>query len=919
MDDFFFLLAILVGGFLLIAPILGIIGFFRSLNDRVELEVLRAKIERLAAELAGLRDPLQPAVPEAAPKSPPLPEPPLSVQAPPPPEPAFDQVEAPKAPAPSAAPAPTARRAGSLEESLTSRWLVWLGAATLALAGVFLVKYSIDRGFFGPGVRIAMGLAMAALLVAGGEWLRRRPLQQAIASLKPDYVPPALAGAGLFTAFASVYAAYGLYDFLSPMVAFVLLALLAFGGFALALLQGPFIAVLALLGGFATPLLVSTGNPMAWGLFPYLTVLIAAALALVRLRTWWWLSWGVLAGAALWVLIWFVAAWRPGDGVAVGLFLLLLAGAFLLVRHGRGASIELVTWQKGFKALAKPELVACCAAAVVAVLTFVLVRVDGYQTASLMTWAALAILFLAIGYREAVFDALGLLAALLTTALVATRHLPQIVTAPEPYMVIDGQVHGYVPGPLLPPELAPFLLMALGFAALFGGLCFVALWGARRPGLWASLSVGLPLLLLVVAYWRVTGFAVDLKWSATSLALGGLFLVAATPVERHRAARGLDLVLGLYAAGVVAALSFALAMALEEAWLTAALSLQLPALAWIHDRLRLRPMRMVALVVAALVLVRLALNPYVLDYSLGSIPGLNWTLYGYGLPAAAFWYALRRFRRSEDDLLVMVLEAGTLALVTLLITFEIRSLVAGSLASPDYRLLERALQSTAWLALAYGLLLQYRKHARKVMFWGWRILAGLAAGQTLLLQLLLRNPLWSGESVGAWPILDVLLLAYLLPAGFALLFAREFRRTGQEPLAKLAGAAGLVLIFVYLSLEVRHWFHGPVLSHGRVSDGETYTYSLVWLGFALALLGAGLRSGIAALRYASLVVLLGTVAKVFLIDMAALSGLLRVASFLGLGFSLVGIGFFYQRFVFPPRGGKTGEAPQADGRPLAMS
>ena len=57
----------------------------------------------------------------------------------------------------------------------------------------------------------------------------------------------------------------------------------------------------------------------------------------------------------------------------------------------------------------------------------------------------------------------------------------------------------------------------------------------------------------------------------------------------------------------------------------------------------------------------------------------------------------------------------------------------------------------------------------------------------------------------------------------------------------------------------------------------------------------------AALRYASLALVMLTVAKLFLFDMSALAGLWRVASFLGLGLSLVGIGWLYQRFVFPPR------------------
>ncbi len=62
------------------------------------------------------------------------------------------------------------------------------------------------------------------------------------------------------------------------------------------------------------------------------------------------------------------------------------------------------------------------------------------------------------------------------------------------------------------------------------------------------------------------------------------------------------------------------------------------------------------------------------------------------------------------------------------------------------------------------------------------------------------------------------------------------------------------------------------------------------------------RLRIAALRYAFLVVLLETVLKVFLVDMSDLDGLFRALSFLGLGLCLVGIGYTYQRLVFPRHG-----------------
>jgi len=90
-----------------------------------------------------------------------------------------------------------------------------------------------------------------------------------------------------------------------------------------------------------------------------------------------------------------------------------------------------------------------------------------------------------------------------------------------------------------------------------------------------------------------------------------------------------------------------------------------------------------------------------------------------------------------------------------------------------------------------------------------------------------------------------------------------------------------------------------VLAGGAVGDSELYAYSAVWLVYALSLLAAALWTRIAALRYASLALLVLTVVKVFLIDMSALAGLYRVASFFGLGLALVGIGYLYQHYVLP--------------------
>ena len=83
-----------------------------------------------------------------------------------------------------------------------------------------------------------------------------------------------------------------------------------------------------------------------------------------------------------------------------------------------------------------------------------------------------------------------------------------------------------------------------------------------------------------------------------------------------------------------------------------------------------------------------------------------------------------------------------------------------------------------------------------------------------------------------------------------------------------------------------------------MSNLEIYSYSLAWLLFSVALLFFGTLRHNYALRIASLVVMILTVGKVFLYDASQLEGLMRVFSFLGLGLSLLGISWFYTRFVF---------------------
>ena len=157
---------------------------------------------------------------------------------------------------PRAPPLPQAQP--GFEERIGTRWVVWVGGLTLALGGFFMVRYSIDAGLLGPGVRTLLGGAFALALLAAGEWTRRKESISAIEALPIANIPAILTAAGTAVAFATVYAAYALYDFLAPATAFILLGLVALGTLAAALLHGPALAGLGIAAAFVTPILVSS-------------------------------------------------------------------------------------------------------------------------------------------------------------------------------------------------------------------------------------------------------------------------------------------------------------------------------------------------------------------------------------------------------------------------------------------------------------------------------------------------------------------------------------------------------------------------------------------------------------------------------------------------------------------------------------
>lgn len=769
--------------------------------------------------------------------------------------PSLPEAKAPPAP-------PPAKPRLSTERALTERWLVWLGGLALALGGAFMVKLSVEQGLLGPEVRVVLGILAGAGLMAGGHWLKRRSAANSL----PWQVPPVLVGAGGSMLFAALFAAHGLYHMIGQLPAFAALALVAATVALMSVAHGPYVAGLALVGAYAVPLLVRSDSPNAVGLFAYLLVVSAGLLALLRWRAWLWLAWGVLVASAGWTVVWLFGQWQTGDEVVVGAYLLALFGLFAAFRLG----IPQVPALAGRIEAPQARRVVLIAVMVIAALVVPVAGAGNFSSVGLALPLLLGLGCVAFGRHDRAFDTLPWVAALALLGVLAAWDWP----APRPFAVTAG----------------------LG-AVLWGvGGFFLAL-RAPRPWVWAAGMAALPAALLAVAYWRLSGLVPDWGWSTAAVFLAALQVAAAERFNRYRGRDGFEAALAAAATGVVAALALAATFALAEAWLTVALAVLVAGIAWVEGVLRVPGLRKVALVVAGAVVVRLVANPSLLDYALPADTLVNWLSYGYGLPALAFALAARMFRRGAEDLLVAVLEAGAVTFATLLVNLQIHVRMGGGLdfdhAPP---LAEGSLQAVAWSAGAAMLFLLHRRGGSRVLLGAGWVLWGLATAQAVLVQALFDNPLVTGVPIGEGAVINLLLLAFAAPAA---LYALHAVLAPERPAWARPACAGLALAFAFLwvSLEVRHAFAGPRLDATQVSDAEMWVYSVVWLLGGAAMLAGGIWRRHILLRRAGLGVVLLVVAKVFILDMAQLSGLWRALSFLGLGGVLVAIGGLYRRFA----------------------
>ena len=166
----------------------------------------------------------------------------------------------------------------SMEFAVASTWLLRLGVVILVMGIGFFLKYSIDKGWLAPTGRVAVAILVGVGLLVGG-----------IRLLGTLYhlLGQGLIGGGIATLYFSIFAAVSFYHLIDAYTAFALMALVTVAAGVMAVrFDSLLIAVLGILGGYGTPILLSTGEANFVGLFAYMTLLGCGVLGISLKKNW---------------------------------------------------------------------------------------------------------------------------------------------------------------------------------------------------------------------------------------------------------------------------------------------------------------------------------------------------------------------------------------------------------------------------------------------------------------------------------------------------------------------------------------------------------------------------------------------------------------------------------------------------------
>jgi uncharacterized membrane protein len=673
----------------------------------------------------------------------------------------------------------------TMEFAVATTWLIRIGVMILVIGIGFFLKYSITKGYIGPTARVLLTTLAGAGLVAGGLKLfsgRYRVLGQG------------LAGAGFATLYFSFFTAHQPgYELYGPITAFALMILVtATAGVVAVRFNSLLVAVLGLLGGYGTPLMIKTGNDSVVMLFGYVLLLGLGMFFIAARKEWRLLHYLSFLATCL-------------------LVVLALDRSFSPARFG-----EFMPFLLAFFALFSS-------------VTFV------YQVVHRKTSTVLELLFLFLN------------------------------------------------------------------AAAFTGFSIGCITETYRREAVAILTLGLAVfyILHIIVFLKR-----DLRDRGLLLSFMGLasFFVAIT-----------------------------LPIVLTKGWITVSWALQAFVMLWIASKMRSEFLRQLAYLLYLIVLGRLAIFDFhgqfdgisegmpAKDYFLGLLE----RLFIFGIPIGSFFAAGRLFRHEGggdsawaigegNDIRPLPGQSGVGRVcfwIVVALTFVYLNLEVWKTMDQVFDPLMRPGLTLVWVGLGALLLREMtvnRSGLATVLFW---ILGVALFVKVFVFDFLFWNPGFD-LAFARRDFTDGFLmraLDYGAVTLYLLFAARTLtRHDGHADTAGIFGYAALAAAFLYSSLEIWTGLTRflPEFRMGGIS--------IYWSLFAITLLLAGILKGRAALRGIGLVLLGGTILKVFFVDLAGLDQLYRIIAFIVLGVVVLAGSFLYFRFSQRFETAKEDEEPEPE-------